>query len=543
MKSSKWMIGLVAIMLILAIAPSSFAQVQIQIFNTPSGTEIKTGRNVVTADPGSVGAGILVSGSLVANSTLTTTTLTLTFPAPITSSVSAVDGTVAGGTTTGLPASDPLIIQGATGLFASVSAVATVNYSAGTIQITLPGFGAATNALSGSFRVSGVRMDVNGKTAPLTVTGSLGSSANNYINQSTTQTLITALGDGIASGSLATGTFTGLTNQGTALMFTNQTNATYADATTSFKLDEGFVNAWRTATQSATNGSPIANGTQIRLTIAGLPTGVTLTLSQNLLNGYAGTGGSPGITLSAGALTSTTTQTTITFTSTDTAKVESLAFDGTLTGTPTGTLTAGSITVTATMAPVQTSGFSTTTGTSIPNRNGVVFSQTDVGPLTVGNIVAANTTMLIPYAVKVGSYDTGIAIANTTADPFGTTTGGASPQAGVVTFTLYPRTDTGAGTSFALTTSASVRPGTGLATDGTVASGGTWTGLITDLMTAAGKTGDFFGYLFIQTSFLNAHGAAYIFDGRGFTSATPVLVLAPPQQTSRNTSTVESLNN
>jgi hypothetical protein len=327
-------------------------------------------------------------------------------------------------------------------------------------------------------------------------------------------------------------------------MFTNQTGAAFADATTSFLLTEGFASAWRTATQASTSGIAIANGTQIRLTVTGLPSGVTLNLSQELASG--GFGNTPGITLSSAALTpvtsGTTNVTTISFTSTNLSAVEQLAFTATLTGAPTGTLTAGTITITATMAPVQTSALSTSTGTAIPNRNGVVFAQSDVGPLTIGSIISANTTLLIPYAVKVGAYDTGIAIANTTADPFGSTTGGAIPQAGNLIFTLFPRTDTGAGTSFSVTTSATARPGVGLATDGTLAAGGTWTGLVTDLLTAAGKTGDFFGYIFIQANFLNAHGASYIFDGRGFTSASPVLVLPPPQQTSRNTTTVESLS-
>ena len=536
MKSSKWMIGLVAVVLILSIAPSSFAQVQIQLFNTPSPNEVKTARNAVAADPSSLGAGILVSGSIVANSTLTTTTLTLTFPAPITASVSAVDGTATGGTTTGLPAADPLRIEGSTGLFASISAVGTVNYTAGTITVTLPGFPAG-NASSGSFRISGVRLDVNGKTAPLTATASLSSSANNYINASSAVTLISALSDGVASGSFAIGAPSGRTNNGTALIFTNQSGTAFADDKFSFSITEGFVNAWRTATQSSSTGFSIANGTQIRLTLAGIPSGVTLTLSQDVVN--ASGSASPGLLAVPSAFDTANLVRSVEVNATDLTRAETLYFIGTLTGTPTS-LTAGSITLTATLGVVQTAALSTS---NVPNRNGIVYAQTDQGPLTVGSIVGANTTLLIPYAVKVGAYDTGIALANTTSDPFGTTTGGAVPQAGVMTFTLYPRTDTGAGTSFALTTSSSVRPGAGLATDGTLPSGGTWTGLITDLMTAAGKTGDFFGYLFIQTSFLNAHGAAYIFDGRGFTSATPVLVLPPPQSTTRNTASVESLNN
>jgi len=67
-----------------------------------------------------------------------------------------------------------------------------------------------------------------------------------------------------------------------------------------------------------------------------------------------------------------------------------------------------------------------------------------VGPVTVisfGANAAGQTTMLIPYALaNVGTYDTGIAIANTTKDAvFGTDAQGAAPDtAGNLTFNFYP---------------------------------------------------------------------------------------------------------
>jgi hypothetical protein len=573
MKSSKWMFGLMAIVLVMAFSSSSFAQVQIQLFNTPSPGEIQTNHNAQTADPTSVGAGLLVSGSVVAFSTLTTTQLTLTFPAPITSSTALNDGTAIGTNSpaaANIPAADPIAIVGSTGLFASVTAVATVNYQAGTILINLPGFPACAvstancaapggNSVSGSFRIIGVRLEANGKTAPLNVTAALSSSANNYINTTTPTAVISSLGAGI--GSLTQSSVGTLANQGTTLIFTNTTGALAppSDLRATFTLNEGFAAAWRTATQSSASGNPVNNGTQIALTIAGLPAGVTAAISQNLPNGSVGgatptitfltnpnIGGCTGFTVAVatcGGFTSASATEKVDFTATSLTTVEQLSFDLALSGTPTGTLSAATITITATMAPTSTSAFASS---GIPSASGGYpkFATANVGPLTIGNIVAANTTLLIPYVVKSGAYDTGIAIANTTADPFGASGGGATPTAGNIVFTLFPRNaaGTGADPSFTVTTSATVRPGVGLATDGTLAAGGLWTGLATDLMTAAGKTGDFFGYIFIQTNFLDAHGASFIFDGKGFTSASPVLVLFPPAGTPRN-GNVESLNN
>jgi hypothetical protein len=558
MKSSKWILGLMAMVLVMAFSSSSFAQISIQLFNTPSASEIKTNHLAQTADPTSVGAGILVSGSIIASSTLTTTYLTLNFPAPITSSTTTYDGLYgppgSNPAPVLIPANDPITIQGATGLFASITAVYTVDVKNGQVVITLPGtvglgLPGNSNTLSGSFRLIGVRVDAAGKTAPLTVTASLSSSANNYINAATPQTLISALGDGIATFSQSAAA--GAPNNGTALIFSNQTTAfcsnvvsapNYSssctnDTTATFSLTEGFASAWRSALQSSVAGTALANGSNILLTIAGLPSGISATLSQDV------TGASTTVAIAGGSATfgpgTAANTATISFTNTNLTAAESLQFDITLTGTPVGALTAGTITLSATMTPNATSGLSSS---GKPNENGPNFVVATLGPITIGNIVSANTTMLVPYVVKTGPYDTGIAIANTTMDPFGGSGGGATPQAGTMTFTLYPRTATGAGTAISVTTSATKIFGAGLATDGTLVAGGTWTGLLSDILTAAGTTGDFFGYIFIQANFLDAHGAGYIFNGAGFTSSTPVLVLGPPAGSPR-TANVESLNN
>jgi hypothetical protein len=299
------------------------------------------------------------------------------------------------------------------------------------------------------------------------------------------------------------------------------------------------------------------NGTLVRLTVNGLPAGVSATLTIPGTGGVANAlpgavGGGPGVSfINFGATSGTSATVTsasstsniayIQFNSANLSAVESFEVDVALNGVPSAALTPGTITVGVTMAPVAAAfNSSNQPSQAVPSGAGgglntayVRFADATT-TVTIGSIVQANTSLLIPYAIRVGAYDTGIAIANTTLDPFGASAGGATPSAGTMTFTMFPRNATGADPSFALTTSSTVRPGVGLSTSGTLVAGGVWTGLMSDIMTAAGKTGDYFGYIFIQTNFLDAHGAAYIFNGAGFTSATPVLVLLPPASFSRN---------
>jgi hypothetical protein len=523
---SKFVFGLIATMMVLALAPSSFAQINIQIFPNGSAQEVDTNRNAQTADPLSPGAGILVSGALVANSPLTTTNLLVDYPANITSGWAGLVGAI--------PASDPIRVDGATGVFAG-AIISTINYVTGVVTIELPGTSGAANTLSGSFRLVGVRIDTNGLTAPVNAAFSLSNTANNYILSTTSGAIINALGDGIASMAVG-GRTSSSTNSGTATVFTNRL---VVDANASFVVTEGFASAWRTGTQSTTNGTTTVNGTNVRLTFSGVTSGVSFPISVTDRTSSLGTVG-----LSATTVTSTTNVITVTFPSTSLTAVEAFQVDvGAVTVSGTATLTPGTITVTATMAPIgpalNDQQQPTVTG-GYPR-----FAQEDVGPVVIVNIVASNTTMLVPFATLGAGYDTGISIANTTADPFGSAGGGASPTAGTIQVNFFPRAAAGAGTAFSLTTSATVLPGIGLSSNGTLAAGSTWTVLLSELLTAAGQTsGTFTGYIFIQANFINAHGAAFVSDFRNFTSASPVLVLPPPATAPRVSpgGGVESLN-
>jgi hypothetical protein len=132
------MMAVLTMLVFFAMASSSFAQVSLTLIPDPSAGEIQTNNNAQTASPGVSGAGILVSGSLIANSPLTTTTLRITYPSPITSSPTSFNP-LGDGTGQGIPSADPIRIEGATGVFSNVSNP-VLNTSNSRIEIILNGF-------------------------------------------------------------------------------------------------------------------------------------------------------------------------------------------------------------------------------------------------------------------------------------------------------------------------------------------------------------------------------------------------------------------
>jgi hypothetical protein len=543
-------LGLLTLLVCFTMASNSFAQVNISVLTDPSAQEIQTSRNAQTASPGVVGDGILVSGAIVAPSPLTTTVLRLAFPSTITSSpalcirgtVVAACPTIGSVATASIPTNDPIRIEGATGVFANVSNP-RLNTTNKRIEIVLPGTAPGdTNSLSGSFRLVGVRIDANGLSGAQAVTPALDSGANNYLLTTTSANIINALGPGI--GSFATGARSGNVTQGTATIFTNRT---VPDTTGSLILAEGFASAFRTSIQNSNSGTGVSNSTQIRLTFNGIPAGVTITMSVNTPTTMTAVfAGSSSATVTAAANTAV-----VSFNATSLTTTETLEIDYAVTVNSTAAVTSlGTITATATLFPIGdgvVNDDSTALGLPRQDQGYPTFAQADLGPITVVNIAAANTTLLLPLAEKVGTFDTGISVANTTADPFGGAAGGgAVASAGTLRFDFFPSTATGAGTACTLTTSATNRPGAGIASDGTIPAGATYLVLLSQLLPLSNcAAGDFFGYIFIQANFLNAHGAATISDFRTYSLASPVLVLAPPATSPRSSpsGSVESLNN
>lgn len=151
----------------------------------------------------------------------------------------------------------------------------------------------------------------------------------------------------------------------------------------------------------------------------------------------------------------------------------------------------GQVTATATFAPL-----STVTAAD-PVAPVPRFAATQP-TLNVFNIVACTCNLLFPYVVNQSGYDTGIAIANTSQDVFGT-----SPQTGTVTLNYFGST-TGGGAAPAAQTSQTVPAGSELLF--TLSGGGNL-----GITAAAG----FEGYIIAQAKFQYCHGFAFITNALG----------------------------
>jgi len=155
------------------------------------------------------------------------------------------------------------------------------------------------------------------------------------------------------------------------------------------------------------------------------------------------------------------------------------------------TPTPGSMSVNMSLAPNATNGaFSASSAasasTSLPIPR---FADTSTAK-TFLNIAICQTHLLFPYVTTAAGFDTGLAISNTTQDPYGTT-----PQTGACTLKWY-QAGTG-GTNPADTTTPAIPGGT---TYTTIASGTTNAGT------------NFTGYMFAICNFQFAHGYAAITD-------------------------------
>jgi hypothetical protein len=178
------------------------------------------------------------------------------------------------------------------------------------------------------------------------------------------------------------------------------------------------------------------------------------------------------------------------------------------------------VTVSAQMAPL-----STTTALSSSNTFSYIPSygtgQCAINSATIVTVLPAQTVLLIPYAVYELGFDTGIAIANTTTDP-GTAAGLTTlAQNGTMTFYFYNQS----GTAITSYTTAAGSPGSGLTAAGVLNSGGSYAVLLSQLLAAAGFTGNFQGYVIVVSNFTNAHGEAFVSDFVHFSQGALMLVV------------------
>jgi len=121
-------------------------------------------------------------------------------------------------------------------------------------------------------------------------------------------------------------------------------------------------------------------------------------------------------------------------------------------------------------------------------------------PYAAANFFTINScscNLLFPFVTNIAGFDTGVAIANTTAD----TLNGLAPQAGTVTLTYYGTTTGGGAAPATQVTTSSVPAGSELIF--TVSNGGNY-GIL--------ATPGFEGYIIARADFQYCHGFAFISD-------------------------------
>jgi len=305
-------------------------------------------------------------------------------------------------------------------------------------------------------------------------------------------------------------------------------------------VNENFASAFKSAASEASQvattlaSNAVVDGTRVTVSFSNVPAGVALYVPTIGIPSNAGAGvlrltGSAagtafatvssstatavtGNTLAAVALTSGAGSVTFEVTTDDANSLDKYDIPVYIVTTANGATPASTgIGVSVAFAP--------TGSTVIPNF--VVGSGTST--LTGSSFVACTTSLLFPFVTNQLGFDTGIAISNTSTDPFGTR--GATAQAGTCTLNFY-----GAGA-----------PSPANVTTPNVPTGTTYTQVL------SGVAAGFQGYVIAQCSFQYAHGFAFITNGvganGGLSQGYLAGVIPDVNQVARQTATGETLGN
>jgi hypothetical protein len=515
---------LIAAVMFLGLTAAAFAQATYSVGSIPVTAIVNTGQVELSGD---------ITFSQVNNGNNSILgTVTVTYPVPITVGISGTNGNPGSGVRIvnavgyTLSPTNPPPLQTTVGIL-SVSSGATTGQ--GQVVIQVP-----SGLAAGSFSLTGVRVAVAGTT--LTTLNATISATNNAITANQTSVLVVA---SIAPGIQAPVTTTvGSINATTGASIVNPV----------ITIPEGFLNAW--------GDSAAATNAGIRITLsAAPPAGVTITFPQTASSDGASPVANPVWTTinndgtdhgGTYAFSSTSTSLVAYYratSTTDPTKLETLTINPTLAFSGSSNLPLPVVTITyvVSMAPI---------GTAFGTSNALIaspiprYAAQDLGPANLLRITGTTTTILIPFAQTVTSagYDTGFAVANTTADPGSSTTSFDSPvaQSGALTFYFFPQVPAAGGTipaSFNYTTGAS-SPGTGLDAAGRLPSGSTYTVLLSQLLAAANAPADFAGYVFVVANFTNAHCLFVVSNFTTFSQGALGLII-----TDARTVVPESLNN
>jgi hypothetical protein len=155
-----------------------------------------------------------------------------------------------------------------------------------------------------------------------------------------------------------------------------------------------------------------------------------------------------------------------------------------------GTPAFGTATVGASFAPRIADILAETSSVAIPR-----FIDSSVQK-NIFSIVACSTTLLYPFVTNQAGYDTGIAVSNTSMDPFGTST-----QTGACALTMFGVTPGGQATSVVYNTTSDTTLTNGLVPPGTA-----WANIASIMWPT------YQGYVIAVCNFQYAHGFAFILD-------------------------------
>jgi hypothetical protein len=384
-----------------------------------------------------------------------------------------------------------------------------------------------TTGTVSTFDLDGVLLGTNGKSGE--IDASMTETSGNLNLTSTVIPVISAvtapLVDPIVATSIpsAVTTNTGLAaGQGGPALLNSAGAAIKGNFTV--KVAENFASMWQSAAQYNGGGvfpaSP-SSSTQVNFIFKNVPNGLNISGCISTLTDATGTTSNPGTAAgaavaSANSISAASNIITVNFSNTvDPTAVDVLWLSCTSvsSGSATLPLPSAAVTVQAEMGPLGTA-LSSLGGAQTGLATGLTPRYQDTPQPATGLPVIlfppSQTTLLITYAVVVPGFNTGIAISNTTSDPFGPSGGGATPTAGTITFTLFKND----GTTKTFTTAS-------------IASGTTYAANLSDILSSASFGPTFSGYIFAQANFPQAHGAATIYDTSSGHAAlsTPTLIM------------------
>jgi hypothetical protein len=458
---------------------------------------------------------------------------------------------------TALPAGHVVQIVGATGSFIAFPPTVATSTTGGPVTITLP---AQAAPAAGTFVLQNVLVSLAGGgggsvSANISVTSASGNTSTTggpvVVVTSPLNTLDGPTGTNPPALSTTTNAAQFLPTGDPVPPNPGCSTPACADARATFHVhvSEAYVDAWRTPGNYYENGVGAAlNGTDVTFTFAGmLPNSVI----QNCSAQISPAGPSLGLTGSGIANASGNASLTVQILAgapTDNTQIETITLDcGTsqaapayIKGLSSGTAST-SITVSMNQAPTGTN----LTGMvpAVSTTGGVPRYQagTTVGPVTVINFsgaVTGQTTLLIPFATAsgaasqpAGTFNTGIAIANTSGDPTVFGAGRATDSAGNVSFYLFPSDGS---------PSTTITPATGCGlVGGVIPAGGSFVCNLSTIMQAATPpmTGSFTGFVFAVANFSHAHGSAFVYGGGAadrLVSNTPIHVISNPLAVGRD---------